>query len=98
MTQTFYQDEQIIFNITFYSDAAKTLPVDPTTVTLEVQKPNLSVVNPTVSPDGARPANTGKYTASYVVVDYGLHDWRWITVSPIIVRQGNIKVERKSTA
>jgi hypothetical protein len=98
MTKIFYQDEEIIFKTTFYNDPEKTDTVDPTTVVLELQKPNGAVINPTVSLDGARPLNEGKYIATYVAVDYGLLDWRWITTTPRIVRQGTINVERKSTA
>lgn len=98
MPKVFDQDEEVIFDVTFYNDPEKSDTVDPSTQVLEVQKPNGTVVTPTVSLDGARPVNEGKYTATYVVVDYGLHDWRWITTGPIIVKQGTINVKRKSTA
>lgn len=92
MARTFEQGEEVIFEATFYSDRLKTTPVDPTTVTLEIQKPNGVIVTATVSANGARPANTGKYIAQYIVADYGNYDWRWQTGNPLFIRQGTIKV------
>lgn len=88
----FFEDEDVIFETTFYSDKLKTTPVDPTTIVLELQKPNGTTVTPSVTEDGARPANIGKYTANYVVADYGIWAWRWETESPRFVRQGTFEV------
>lgn len=92
MARIFEQGEEVIFEVVFYSDKLKTTPVDPNTVTLEIQKPNGTIVNPTVSLNGARPANVGKYIAQYIVSDYGDYDWRWQTNNPLFIRQGTIKV------
>lgn len=92
MSRTFEQGEEVVFTATFYSDRLKTTPVDPSTVTLEIQKPNGEIVSVTVDPDGARPANVGKYIATYIVDEYGNYDWRWETGNPLLVRQGTIKV------
>ncbi len=92
MARTFEQGEEVIFTATFYSDRAKTTPVDPTTVELEIQRPDGTIELASVNEDGSRPANVGKYTAAYIVDDYGNYDWRWQTGNPIFVRQGTIKV------
>ena len=92
MTRVFAQGEEVIFNATFYSDKLKTIPVDPTTVTLSIQKPDGSIVDGGAAEDGARPDNTGMYTASYIVDDFGNYDWRWETATPLFIRQGTIKV------
>ena len=92
MARTFEQGEEVIFEVIFYSDRLKANPVDPNTVILEIQKPNGAIVNPTVSANGARPANLGKFIAQYIVADYGDYDWRWETNNPLFIRQGTIKV------
>jgi hypothetical protein len=92
MARTFEQGEEVIFEVTFYSDRLKTTPVDPSGVTLEIQKPNGAIVGVSVAPNGARPANIGKFIAQYIVADYGNYDWRWETGNPLFVRQGTIKV------
>lgn len=88
----FEQGEEVIFEATFYSDVLKTTPVDPTTINLEIQKPDGTIESATVTENGARPANEGKYIAQYIVSDYGNYDWRWQTDNPLFVRQGTIKV------
>jgi len=98
MPRKFFQDEEIIFTETFYSDVDLTTTVDPADVILELQTPDGVVVELTVSEDGARPANTGKYIALYIATQYGLHDWRWITDTPRVVKQGTFEIVRKSTA
>lgn len=92
MSRTFEQGEEVIFEATFYSDRLKTTTVDPTTVELEIQKPDGTIEMATVNQNGARPANTGKYIAEYIVDDYGNYDWRWQTGNPLFIRQGTIKV------
>ncbi len=93
MTQIFQQGEEVVFEATFYSDREKTTPVDPTSVDLEIQKPDGTIESAAPSENGTRPANVGKYRATYVVDDYGDYDWRWVTGNPIFVRQGTIKVK-----
>lgn len=92
MARTFEQGEEVIFEVTFYSDRAKTSPVDPTTVELEIQRPDGTIDTATVTENGSRPTNVGKYIAEYIVDDYGNYDWRWQTGNPIFIRQGTIKV------
>lgn len=96
MTVTVIQDEEAIWNVTFYNDQAKTDPVDPGTVTLRLEGPDGSVVEPDVDEDGSRPANVGKYTASHIFDEYGTWDWRWITDTPRIVKQDTIKVIQRN--
>ena len=90
--QKFYQDEEVNFEVTFYSDRAKTTPVDPGTVTLELTDPGDNVVTTIVAENGSRPANIGKYTSSNVMDSYGIWQWKWITENPRIVRQGTLQV------
>jgi len=90
--KTFIEGEEVIFEHTFYSDKAKSVPVDPTTVELFLEGPDSSSVEPSVSQDGARPANTGKYKATHIVDKWGIWDWRWETSTPTIIKQGQFKV------
>jgi hypothetical protein len=92
MSRTFEQGEEVIFEATFYSDRLKTTPVDPSGVTLEIQKPDGTIESAVVATNGARPANVGKYISYYTVDDYGIYDWRWETGNPLFIRQGTIKV------
>ena len=89
----FVVGEEVIFNITFYSDAQRETEIDPASVVLKVESPGGVVSTPTTSQDGSRPLNTGKYTASKIVDQYGIWNWRWETTSPTIVKQGSILVE-----
>jgi hypothetical protein len=43
MPKTFFQDEKVIFTNIFYSDQAKTIPVDPGSIIFEVKKPDGTV-------------------------------------------------------
>jgi hypothetical protein len=86
-------DEEVIFDITFYTDPERETAVDPDDVTLTVEAPNGSVSTPSVSEDGARPENVGKYTASKTVDQYGIWNWKWLTDTPRIVKQGSFLVE-----
>lgn len=92
--QRFVEGEEVIFQTTFYNDRTKLAPVDPATVTFEIEKPSGTIVNVTPSLDGSRPTNVGKYIAFYVVDQYGTWNWRWATQSPIVVRQGTFEVVR----
>lgn len=84
----FYQDEQIVWRKTFYSDAAKTTPVDPSTVVFELLSPTGDVVTPSVTNE----PGTGEFSAAHVVDEYGIWQWRWTTTSPVIVDQHAINV------
>ena len=89
MPKTFYQDEKLIFKQIFYSDEAKTIPVDPDIIVFEVKKPDGTVDDTTtVVSDGS----TGKWKAEYVVDQYGTWEWRWKTDLPRIIAQGEIWV------
>jgi hypothetical protein len=88
----FFEDEDVIFETTFYSDKLKTTAVDPVTVVLELEKPDGTTVTPTVTQNGSRPANLGKYITDYIVTDYGVWAWRWKTETPRFVRQGEFEV------
>ena len=90
--QRFYEDEEVIFENTFYSDKAKTTKVDPASVTLTLQGPDGVDVSVSVSQNGSRPTNLGKYIASHIVDKYGVWQWRWVTSSPTIVKQGEFEV------
>ena len=89
MPKSFYQDEKVIFKITFYSDEKKTIPVDPNTIKFEVKKPD-GTIDDTSAPisDG----DTGHWKAEYVVDQYGTWEWRWKTETPRIIAQGEIWV------
>jgi hypothetical protein len=95
--QKFFQGEEVIFEHTFYSDKDKTTAVDPGTVTLTLEGPDGVDVTPSVTENGTRPADTGKYIASHVVNMYGLWKWRWETTSPILVKQGSFTVIEDNT-
>lgn len=90
----FVEDEEVIFDVTFYEDPERTTAVDPSTVTLQVESPGGVVSTPTVSQDGARPLNTGKFTAAHIVDQYGVWNWKWKTENPRIVKQGSFVVEK----
>lgn len=89
MAKTFFQDSKLIFKNTFYSDEAKTIPVDPTTIIFEVKKPDGTIDSSTTP---ASNGGTGYWKAEYVVDQYGIWEWRWITSVPRIVAQGEILV------
>ena len=94
MAKSFFQDEKVIFKNIFYSDPAKTMPVDPDVITFEVKKPDGTVDNTTIPvSDGP----TGYWKAEYVVDQYGTWEWRWITDLPRIVAQGEIWVIKNNT-
>jgi len=89
MPKTFYQDEKIIFEQIFYSDQAKTTPVDPDIVVFEVKKPDGTVDDTTIPVSNG---GVGKWKAEYVVDQFGTWEWRWHTDLPRIVAQGEIWV------
>lgn len=84
----FFQDSNVVWRITFYSDDLKTTTVDPAVVGFQLQRPSGGIV--TVTP--VDEPGTGKYSASYVLDEYGLWDWRWKTDGPRIVDQGVVEV------
>lgn len=90
----FYQDEEIFFRNTFYSDPEKVIPVDPGTVTLTLEAPDGTEIALNVTEDGARPANTGKYIASHIVDKWGVWGWRWYADNDRFVKQGTFKVQQ----
>lgn len=89
MPKSFAQDEKVIWEITFYSDKNKTIPVDPVTRKFEVKKPDGTVDDTTVP---IFSGTTGKWRAEYVVDQFGTWEWRWITETPRVVAQGEIWV------
>jgi hypothetical protein len=89
MPKTFLQDEKLIFTNIFYSDEAKTIPVNPGTIVFEVKKPDGTVDDTTVVVSNG---GTGYWKAEYVVDQYGTWEWRWKTENPRIVAQGEFWV------
>jgi len=88
----FFQDENIVWQKTFYSDITKTTPVDPSTVVFKIKSPNGTVSTPTV----VNEAGTGNFSSSKVVNEYGDWEWRWLTTGPTIVDQGTITVIKRN--
>lgn len=97
MPTKFIQDEEVNWDITFYSDRAKTTKVDPTSVQFLLEGPDGIAVPVTPAANGARPANLGKYRATSILDKYGTWTWRWITGTPRIVSQGVTVVEQDVT-
>ena len=92
MPKTFYQDEKAIFTQTFYSDEAKTTPVDPAVIEFKVKKPDGTT-------DTAVPVDltgVGKWKAEYTLDQYGTWEWHWKTDSPRIIAQGEIIVIKRN--
>ena len=89
MAKTFFQDTKVIFEQIFYNDKAKTDPVDPTTITFEIKKPD-GTTDDAVTP--VSNGGTGYWKVEYIVDQYGTWEWRWITEAPRIVAQGEIEV------
>lgn len=89
MPKSFFQDEKVIFTNIFYSDQAKTIPVDPGSIVFEVKKPDGTVDDTTVPTTNG---STGHWKAEYVVDQYGTWEWRWKTETPRIIAQGEIWV------
>jgi len=88
----FIEDSNIVWRKMFYSDQAKTTPIDPSTVTFKIKSPSGAISTPSVTDE----PGTGNYSASKVVNEYGLWEWRWITTNPIVVDQGTINVIKKN--
>lgn len=84
----FTEGGTVFWQITFYSDAFKTTPVNPSVVSFSLQKPDGSIVTP--APVSG--VSTGVYSVTYVMDQWGLWDWRWTTESPTIAKQGTIEV------
>lgn len=93
----FYEDEDVVFDVTFYDAKARISPVDPSSIVLEIEAPSGILYTPTVYEDGARPQNVGKYTSSYTVDEWGEYHWRWKTEGPRLVKQGKFDVIKNIT-
>lgn len=92
MPKTFYQDEKVIWKVTFYSDKERTIPVDPSTVELHLEKPDGTVAMADVDNGDA----TGQFLGSYTLDQWGTWEWRWKTESPRIISQGEIIVIKEN--
>lgn len=88
----FFQDENVIWRKTFYSDVSKDTPIDPVSVVFKLLSPAGAVISPTVIDE----SGTGNFSSSYVLDEYGTWQWRWITETPRIVDQGTIFVKEKN--
>lgn len=64
----------------FYSDAAKTIPADPTTVVLTIRDPTgvVTTASPIVN------AGTGVRTFSWTPTLRGMHDVRWVGTGAVV--------------
>jgi hypothetical protein len=63
----------------FYSDAAKTIPADPTTVVLTIRDPAGAITTPAVTNAGV-----GIRTYAWTPVLRGMHDVRWVGTGAIV--------------
>ena len=88
------QHEELNFRVRFYSDRAKTQPIDPVTAVLTLSDPSGTDTNPTFLPEGSRPANLGWYSGSYIFEDFGDWNWEIVTDSPRIVATGKVQVTK----
>lgn len=88
------QFEELNFRVRFYSDRAKTTPVDPVTAVLTLSDPSGDDTTPTFLPEGARPANVGWYSGAYIFDDFGNWNWEIVTNTPRIVANGTIEVKK----
>lgn len=85
---TFFQDADVIFRITFYSDETKTTPIDPATVVFTVKSPGGDETLPAVSDD----TGVGNFSSDHIFDEYGDWEWHWQTENPRIVDQGKITI------
>lgn len=88
----FFQDENIVWSKTFYSDASQETPVDPASVVFKLLSPTGTIISATVTNE----PGTGVFSAAQVVDEYGDWNWRWETENPRIVDQGTIYVREKN--
>lgn len=88
----FIEGETVVWKKTFYSDIERITPVDPSTVVFKLESPSGVITTPTVVDE----VGTGNYSASNVMDEFGLWDWRWETTGPNIADQGTIKVVQKN--
>lgn len=88
----FFQDENVVWRKTFFSDSAQLTAVDPSTVTFKIKSPSGVTTTPSVTNE----AGTGNFSSSKVVNEYGLWNWRWETTGPVIVDQGTINVLQRN--
>lgn len=85
---TFFEDSDVIFRITFYSDETKAIPIDPGSVVFKVKNPAGVETSPTVTDE----PGTGNYSADHIFDVYGDWQWHWQTENPRIVDQGTITI------
>ena len=88
----FFQDENIVWSKTFYSDASQETPVDPTSVVFKLLSPTGNIISATVTDE----PDTGNFSAQYTVDEYGDWNWRWETDEPRIIDQGTIFVKERN--
>lgn len=88
----FFEEENVVWKKTFYSDATKTNPIDPATVVFKLLSPVGAIISPTV----VNEAGTGNFSSSHIVDVYGKWEWRWQTENPRIVDQGTIYVKERN--
>ena len=88
----FVEGETVVWKKTFYSDIERITPVDPSTVVFKVESPGGVIESPTV----VNETGTGNFSASHVMDEYGLWDWRWETTGPNIADQGSILIVEKN--
>jgi hypothetical protein len=91
---TFFEDADVIFRITFYSDETKTTPVDPVSVVFTVKDPAGNETTPAVSND----PGTGKYSSEHIFDAYGNWQWHWQTETPRIIDQGTISIVQRNVS
>lgn len=86
----------VTYNATFYADPEKTVPVDPTTVTLIVQPPTEDEF--TLSGDANAPGaeDDGVFSAAHVITEAGDWNYRWETTDPMVVVQGVFHVRDRN--
>lgn len=84
----FFQDEDVVWRVTFYSDDLRTTTVDPTGVVFKIESPSGVINTPTVTDE----SGVGNFSATYVVDEFGDWNWKWVTDDPRIVIQGTITV------
>lgn len=91
---TFFEDEDVIFRITFYSDETKTTPVDPATVVFTVKAPDGTETSPSVTDE----SGTGNFSSSHIFDQWGDWQWHWQTENPRTVDQGVITIVQRNVS
>lgn len=90
----FFEDTTVVWRITFYNDDLKTAPVDPSVVAFRLKSPAGATID--VTPDNE--TGTGKWSAKYIVNQFGDWQWHWQTETPRIIDQGIITVIKRNVA